>query len=136
MQGFPETSKLFKGFLQGKKIEKGWGEVPVGFRTGMSWENWRGTSYDHTLTNYLHNSLGKCRVCKVKMDFPICLWPESNLNINFHGWNYTSLRSVVAITVIQPLTPRMLRLMYLHVISSSKELYFPAEIRLASDRTR
>jgi hypothetical protein len=23
MQGFPETSKLFQGFLQGKKIEKG-----------------------------------------------------------------------------------------------------------------
>jgi hypothetical protein len=24
MQGFPETWKLFQGFLQGKKIEKGW----------------------------------------------------------------------------------------------------------------
>jgi hypothetical protein len=24
MQGFPQTWKLFQGFLQGKKIEKGW----------------------------------------------------------------------------------------------------------------
>jgi hypothetical protein len=24
MQEFPETWKLFEGFLQGKKIEKGW----------------------------------------------------------------------------------------------------------------
>jgi hypothetical protein len=24
MQGFPETWKLFQGFLQGKKVEKGW----------------------------------------------------------------------------------------------------------------
>jgi hypothetical protein len=27
MQGFPETWKLFQGFLQGKKIEKGWIKV-------------------------------------------------------------------------------------------------------------
>jgi len=27
MQGFPETRKLFQGFLQGKQIEKGWSKL-------------------------------------------------------------------------------------------------------------